>query len=112
MDKKEKTIDTVKEIFPLLKRGLTPEQFAEAWKQYNSHYCDYTPAYSQKCGSNKDAHSIAHIAVIYDNVTYYLCDKHSTEKCFRCSRPATEECHFCGQFVCGVPHCPDHQHEH
>ena len=38
------------------------------------------------------------------------CDDHKELKCFKCGAQATADCSHAGQFVCGVPHCAQHNH--
>lgn len=112
ISKEEKDLKVRKSVFELFKNGVNLEHISKLWKEYNSHYCNFSMAYQGQHGKDKPDDAISHFSVKYDEKEYYLCEKHSKEKCWKCGRPATEECSFAGQFVCGTPCCPDHPHEH
>lgn len=42
-----------------------------------------------------------------------FCQKHLEEKCFKCKKQAVIQCdQDAGSFVCGVPYCEKHIHQH
>jgi len=40
------------------------------------------------------------------------CAKHNNQLCWKCGARATRNCAVASSFVCGVPECDEHPHEH
>lgn len=38
------------------------------------------------------------------------CDKHQSQKCWKCGGPAVRNCDHTSALVCGMPECKDHPH--